>query len=320
MDTNAYTGWNATDVTNTSLNLRWWEYGNSNLLATAPAIFNGTQLASNDPNLTNARSATLWLGGWTPKLAPNIIGQPTNQSVNGGQPITLVVGATGVPDPTYQWKLNGVNISDATNAALTFASASVTNSGIYSVIVSNASGTMLSSNATVTVANTAPAFISVSDQTINAGVILNITNIVTGPDVPPQTLTFGLLAHPLNSTLSAAGVFNWRPSVSQAGTTNPVSVEVTDNGTPNLSATNNFNVIVNPVSKPSLGTISYNGTQLSFTVNGGPVGPDYVVEVSTNLTGWQTLLTTNSPPQPFIFTDITTSIAPARFYRVRLSP
>jgi len=148
----------------------------------------------------------------------------------------------------------------------------------------------------------------------------SITNIVIDPDVPPQTLTFGLLANPLNSTLNAAGVFNWRPSVSQAGTTNPVSVEVTDNGTPNLSATNNFNVIVNPVSKPSLGTILYNGTQLSVTVNGGTVGPDYVVEISTNLTGWQPLLTSNSPPQPFTFTDTTTSTAPARFYRVRLSP
>jgi pectin methylesterase-like acyl-CoA thioesterase len=320
VDTNGYTGWTATDVTNTSLNLRWWEYGNSNLLATAPAVFNGTQLASNDPNLTNARNATLWLGGWTPALAPNILSQPTNESVNGGQQISLAVGATGVPDPTYQWKSNGMNIFGATNAALNFAATNVTNSGVYSVIVSNANGTMLSSNAVVTVANTAPAFTPVSDQTINAGVILSITNIVTDPDVPPQTLTFGLLTNPFNSTLNAAGVFNWRPSANQGGTTNPVSVEVTDNGTPNLSATNNFKIIVNRISRPSLGTISYNGTQLSFAVNGGTVGPDYVVEVSTNLIGWQNLLTSNSPPQPFTFADATISGASTKFYRVRLSP
>jgi pectin methylesterase-like acyl-CoA thioesterase len=297
------------------------DYSCSNLTATAPVTLAfSTHLSSNNPFVIAIQNASSWLYGWQPQVAPNIISQPTNQSVNHGQPIMLAVGATGVPSPTYQWKLNGVNISGATNAALTFASGSVTNSGTYSVIVSNASGTMTSSNATVTVANTAPAFTPVSDQTINAGVILNITNIVIDPDVPPQTLTFGLLANPLNSTLNAAGVFNWRPSVSQAGTTNPVSVEVTDNGTPNLSATNNFNVIVNPVSKPSLGTILYNGTQLSVTVNGGTVGPDYVVEISTNLTGWQPLLTSNSPPQPFTFTDTTTSTAPARFYRVRLSP
>ena len=320
VDTNGYTGWTTTDVTNTSLNLRWWEYGNSNLLATAPAIFNGTQLASTDPNLTNARSAMLWLGGWTPKLAPNIISQPNNQSVNGGQQISLAVGATGIPDPTYQWELNGTTISGATNATLTFASANVTNSGVYSVIVFNTSGTMTSSNTVVNVANSAPSLASIPDQIVNAGVALNVTNIATDVDAPLQTLTFGLLTSPLNSTLSGTGVFNWRPSVSEAGTTNSVSVEVTDNGTPNLSATNNFKVIVNPVSKPSLGTILYNGTQLNVMVNSGTVGPDYVVEVSTNLTGWQTLLTTNSPPQPFTFTDTTISTASARFYRVRLSP
>jgi hypothetical protein len=66
--------------------------------------------------------------------------------------------------------------------------------------------------------------------------------------------------------------------------------------------------------------VSYNGTQVSIMVNGETVGPDYVVEVSTNLTGWQTLLTTNSPPQPFSFSDTTVSTSPAKFYRVRLSP
>ena len=104
------------------------------------------------------------------------------------------------------------------------------------------------------------------------------------------------------------------------GTTNLVSVIVTDNGTPNLSATNNFKVIVNPVSRPSLGMVLYSGKQLSFTAASGTVGPDYVVEVSTNLAGWQTWLTNNSPPQPFTFTDTTVSTAPAKFYRVRLAP
>lgn len=149
---------------------------------------------------------------------------------------------------------------------------------------------------------------------------MNVTNVVTDIDVPPQTLTFSLLMNPLNSTLNTAGVFNWRPSVSQAGTTNPVSVKVTDNGTPNLIATNNFNVIVNPVSKPSLGTVSYSGTQLSVTVNSGTVGPDYVVEVSTNLASWQAWQTNNSPPQPLTFTDTTVSTEPTKFYRVKLSP
>jgi pectin methylesterase-like acyl-CoA thioesterase len=260
------------------------------------------------------------LVGWTPATIPIIMEFPTNQEVGAGSTASFSVTVSGYPAPTYQWLKNSTNYPGATNATLTLTNAHAGDAATYSVVVTNSAGSMTSSNVTLTVANTAPVFTTVSDKTINAGVILNITNIVTDPDVPPQTLTFSLLTNPLTSTLNAAGVFNWRPSVNQAGTTNPVSVIVTDNGTPNLSATNKFNVIVNPVSKPALGIISYSGTQLSFAVDGGTVGPDYVVEVSTNLTGWQTLLTTNSPPQPFTFSEATTSGAAATFYRVRLSP
>jgi pectin methylesterase-like acyl-CoA thioesterase/regulation of enolase protein 1 (concanavalin A-like superfamily) len=151
VDTSGYTGWNATDVANASLNLRWWEYGNSNLNATASAVFNGTQLASDDPNLTNARSATLWLGGWTPTLAPNIISQPTNQSVSGGQPVSFAVSATGVPDPTYQWRKNGTNISSATNATFSIAIVRLADNATYSIVVSNTAGSVTSSNAALTV-------------------------------------------------------------------------------------------------------------------------------------------------------------------------
>jgi pectin methylesterase-like acyl-CoA thioesterase len=260
------------------------------------------------------------LNGWLPAVIPTITSQPTNQSASGGQPVSFAVSATGLPNPVYQWTLNNVNIPGATNAALIFPGVNVTNAGTYFVIISNSVGVMTSSNVVLSVANSAPSLVPVSAQTINAGVTLNITNVATDIDAPPQTLTFNLLTNPSGSTLDAAGVFTWRPSASQGGTTNPVSVKVTDNGTPNLSTTNNFNVIVNPVSKPGLGTISYSGTQLSITVSGGTVGPDYVVDASTNLTDWQTLLTTNLPPQPFTFADTTISTAPAKFYRVRLVP
>ncbi len=79
--------------------------------------------------------------------------------------------------------------------------------------------------------NTAPMFTSVADQTINAGVTIAITNVVTDPDVPPQTLTFNLLNAPANATLTTVngtnGILMWRPLVSQAGTANLVSVQVT---------------------------------------------------------------------------------------------
>ena len=56
-----------------------------------------------------------------------------------------------------------------------------------------------------------------------------------------------------NAAIDAgSGVFTWRPLVTQANTTNPFAVVVTDNGTPNLSATQSFNVTVNPLTLPGL--------------------------------------------------------------------
>lgn len=153
IDTTAYTGWNASDIANANLNLRWWEYGNSNLNATAAVTFNGTQIGvtNNDPRLIAAQDAVLWLNGWTPSLLPNILSQPTNQTVSAGQSAVFAVSATGLPTPTYQWRKNGVNISNATNATYAIGSSLPTDSGTYTVLVTTPAGSVLSSNAVLTV-------------------------------------------------------------------------------------------------------------------------------------------------------------------------
>jgi pectin methylesterase-like acyl-CoA thioesterase len=153
IDTSAYTGWNASDVANANLNLRWWEYGNSNLNATAAATFNGTPIGvtNNDPRLIAAQDAVLWLNGWTPSLLPNILSQPTNQTLNAGQSAVFAVSATGLPSPSYQWRKNGVNISNATNATYSIVSSLPTDSGTYTVLVTTPAGSVLSSNAVLTV-------------------------------------------------------------------------------------------------------------------------------------------------------------------------
>ncbi len=169
------------------------------------------------------------------------------------------------------------------------------------------------------VANTPPTLAPVSDQTINAGQVLVITNLTTDPDVPSQTLTYSLLNAPTNAALDASsGVFTWRPLVSQADSTNLIIQQVTDNGTPNLSATNNFTVTVNPLAPPVLSSISVSGGQVTLTVNGDQ-GPDYSILTSTNLADWQLLFTTNSPALPFTFMD-TNAADSARFYQLQLGP
>jgi glucuronoarabinoxylan endo-1,4-beta-xylanase len=169
--------------------------------------------------------------------------------------------------------------------------------------------------------NTPPAFNPVGNLIVNPGVTILITNSVTDPDVPEQTLTFALLAAPTNASLTLLAadttLFTWRPLISQANSTNPVQVKVTDTGSPSLSTTNNFTVIVNPITAPALSSITL-GSQINLSAT-GIIGPDYLLFTSTNLVNWQTLFITNPTTMPVWFTDTNRNEA-ARYYRLQLGP
>lgn len=170
--------------------------------------------------------------------------------------------------------------------------------------------------------NSPPVLSAIASQSINAGVTLNVTNVASDPDLPSQLLTFTLLNAPTNASLvtvnSTNALFTWRPLISQAGSTNAIMVKVTDNGSPNLSATNSFTITVNPASQPTLSSMIAGGSQITLTVT-GLVGPDYTLLTSTNLVNWQTLFTTNPTTMPVTFTDTNRSDT-ARFYRLQLGP
>ena len=197
----------------------------------------------------------------------------------------------------------------------------ITNSGTYSVVVTNVAGGTNSANAflVIGVSNSPPTLSPIADTNINAGVTLVINSVATDTDAPPPTLSFNLLNGPTNATLDTnSGVFTWRPLVTQANTTNPVTIKVYDSGMPGLSASQSFDVTVNPLTQPSV-TSSTVGGHLHLTV-AGEAGPDYAVQASTNLAFWQIIFTTNSPPTPFDWIDTNTTAFPVRFYRVVVGP
>jgi pectate lyase len=269
---------------------------------------------------------TNWLITAYPPSAPTIIADPQGQTYTAGQYAAFTVAAGGSAPFRYQWYFNtNSGIPNATNTLLEFANVQVTNTGTYSVIVSNTAGSATSSYAplVVTAANTPPTLSPVPDTNIIAGVTLNITNVVTDPDLPSQTLTFSLLSGPNNAVLTQINntnaTFNWRPLISQAGTTNPITVKVADNGAPILSATQSFNVIVRAPVQPQIPVFGFNDGQFSLTIT-GDTGPDYIVLASTNLTDWDGIFTNHSPPPPFVWSDSGASNFSQRFYRIQLGP
>jgi len=172
-------------------------------------------------------------------------------------------------------------------------------------------------------ANLAPVLGLIPDQTKNVGETSSVTASAADSVSPPPVLTFSLLNAPASATLvknnTNSAVFNWRPSVSDANTTNLITLKVADNAVPSLSTTRSFDVVVNPLTLPYLSPPAWSNGSFNLSVT-GQTGPDYEVQGSTNLINWTNLWITNSPPMPFSWMDTDAGAYPARFYRLVVGP
>ena len=82
---------------------------------------------------------------------PAIIVQPQSLTVVRGTNVTLTVTSTGTAPLSYQWRFKGTNIAAATNSFYSLPNVQTNKSGDYAVLISNAGGSLLSSNATLSV-------------------------------------------------------------------------------------------------------------------------------------------------------------------------
>jgi hypothetical protein len=116
------------------------------------------------------------------------------------------------------------------------------------------------------VPNTAPILAAMTNRSVTIGQSLTFFASATDTDTPPQTLTFSLaLGSPSGASITpGSGFFIWTPSTAPA--TNTISVIVTDNGNPSLSATQTFSVIVYP--RPIL-SVQFTAGQLQLTWSRG---------------------------------------------------
>ena len=119
---------------------------------------NYTVFVSN--NINSALSSVATLTVTYPASAPVFTVSPTTTALTIGTSATLTATATGNPAPTYQWYFNGVAITGATASSLSIPNAQPGNSGSYTVVATNTSGSVTSNAAFVTAnpASGAPTF------------------------------------------------------------------------------------------------------------------------------------------------------------------
>ncbi len=114
------------------------------------------------PRLRVGEAAWIRLG--SPVVITNQPVALTN--VNIGQSFSFTVGAMGEEPIRYQWRLNGQDIPNATNANYSMNSASPSNAGIYSVTVGNVLGDLNSASVPLKL-NVAP--FALTDDFADAG-------------------------------------------------------------------------------------------------------------------------------------------------------
>ena len=79
--------------------------------------------------------------------------QPASRVVGVGQAASLSVSNTGTAPFSYQWLKDGAILSGQTNRTLAIASMQFTNSGSYSVVITNAQGMVISYPASLSTSN-----------------------------------------------------------------------------------------------------------------------------------------------------------------------
>ncbi len=150
--------------------------------------------------------------------------------------------------------------------------------------------------------NSPPTLAPISDKQIILGQTLAFTASASDTNVPAQTLTFSLgSGAPPGAVIQAlSGQFSWTPSTAPA--TNSISIIVTDNGTPSLSATQTF--LVRIQLPPSI-TVQMNAGQMQLS------WPQGTLQEADEVTGPYFDVTPNSP----FVVDLS---AARKFYRIRL--
>jgi hypothetical protein len=122
---------------------------------------------------------------YTGSQAPNITQNPQDRTVYVGDPATFSVAADGAT--SYQWQRNGANISGATGTSYTLATTTVPDSGSrFRAIVSNAFGSVTSSDATLTVTTNKPPTAHIDTPSATAGFATGDVISYSGTGTDPE--------------------------------------------------------------------------------------------------------------------------------------
>jgi hypothetical protein len=123
--------------------------------------------------------------------APSIKTQPVSETIVAGGSASFSVSADGGIPLAYQWYLNGTAIAAATSSTYTVSGIAAANAGAYTVKVSNSTGSVTSSAATLSVATAPGLASSMAAQTVSPGASVTLSVAATGSPTLTYQWSFG---------------------------------------------------------------------------------------------------------------------------------
>jgi hypothetical protein len=204
----------------------------------------------------------------TVNAAPSVSISPSSVVMDVGQSRTFTSSVSGGTSPySYQWYLNGVAVSDATNASWTFTPSSSGSYNVYLVITDSLGVQATSNTATVTADGALSVTASPSTVVMDVGQSQLFNSSVTG-GASPYSYQWYLDGSPVSGATNAS----WTYTPSSPGSHN-VYVKVTD-AVSDVATSNTIPVTVNAELSasitPTSATLDLGQSQFfNSTVSGG---------------------------------------------------
>jgi hypothetical protein len=231
---------------------------------------------------------------------------PRVQNLAVGSNATFTVKATLTGSLTYQWSFNGHALPGETNPSLVVANEQAANAGSYTVVVSGSGIQPVSSSPALLRLPGAPVIaVEPQNQTVSAGSDLTLSVQVV-PSTTPLSYHWFMGGQPIggvtgptlvltNVDFSAAGFYVVQ-IINSAGSTSSTIVQVT---------------VV-----PAFRLTALPPVQGYFTLKvDAATGQVVVLQASTNLVQWQSILTNTAGNGTFNYLDPDSVLFNRRFYR-----
>ena len=260
-----------------------WTPSDQDIETSATIVFRVTD--DGNPALTNTERFQITVTGRTPPDVIPLLTLPDNAAVDELSPFQGVVGVTNASQL-------GENISyafvdapsgaaiDPVTGAISWTPSEAQGPGTHSFTITASGESELngSFDVQVTEVNTAPEIATIPNFSLPANSQLMLPIIATDSDQPANTLSFRLDNAPAGMSIGASdGVLIWFPADADIGTSPTVSVRVTDNGEPGLSAMAAFQISVTGI------PVEYDYPDPSVALSGaisgrlGPSGSTFLV-------------------------------------------